>query len=669
MAYLNVVRRILENVCPRILSNDEVGVFFQPHHLWRYTAAFTHKSADPIQNYEILELKGDSILNYVASIYVRKRFPDVVSHVWLTNAKQTVISSRYLSKIGETLGLCDCLIASEDTMSSISTDPNLRERIMDDLFEAMLGALCRVADLSFCTGTGCVVVYHIIEKLLDAFTINMVWIDMVRPITIIKEIYDATPDVNGTKVEWKYGVSHTKFVKREDGQEGNREGHVDCHVDCRTTIYYPFRTENKGENAIAYGYGQTKQESLSKAIAYALKSKELRGKIDALIPDLFVMGKKMREETPKREPGISQLVAYTTYTTHHARTIRPEHTDHSEHSEHTTVRDDEKIDDANCIQLPTPDYFLSMVRSILNEGEMNPTFIDCILQDTILMRELVCSCINTSPHQSIQIIHELSLYEGVGIVDAVVVDHILASLGGVATLTEKMINEHKQNILTHDNFSIVVPDKFKNTIARVASENPELFSAAYRNYAKERTNMVFKAFLGCLASIIDRQHSFGIGFCIINTYLKTRLSKVELTRDDSIGALTHLFFEEGWGALANNCEYIQTGIVHTMKIWCVLPNGREMIGEGTGRNKKQALQIASKNALYTLKHTHNIVTRHGTKTTSTKNKCVSRRDPYNRTNSRRTGAKIYHRRNDNNNLQRVNTFHFTQEKKNLPRSS
>lgn len=595
MNHLGVVRDLIEKLTPHVLSKEEVGIFFQHDQLWRYKAAFTHASVDPIHNYEILELKGDSVLNYVMSIYVRKRFPDIVNHVWLTNAKQALVSSRYLSKIGNSLGLCDHLIASGKVMRAIRDDTTEREKIIDDMFEAILGAIVRVADLALYDGSGNVIAYHIIKRVFDEFTIEMKWTDLVHPITIIKEIYDSIPDVEGVKVEWKYGAAYTQH-KNEEYDE-----------PWRTTIYFPYRLQDRRENVIATGVGCTETESLMKAIHYALQSKVLRNKINYLIPNPFDIGTKMFRQSEEQEPGISQWHRYL-------QIIQPQ-------EEIQEVQTPSPSSPSTPSSTPSiPGYFAEFTRQILDEGGMSPSYTNTILSDVLLMRELACSCVCTSPHKNVQMIHELSLYEGVGIIDCVVVDYLLASLSKTVCVTEKVVNEHKQNTMSQDNFNIIVPKEFKEVMSRMIDEFN--FSPQVKGYAKERDNIMFKAFLGCLSSIIDRIAAFGIGYCILNTYLSGRLSTVELTRDESIGSLTLLFQNMGWGSIPDNYEYSmdgsspEQGYTHTIKIFGTPHGERVVLGEGAGRNKKQALQIAAKNSLCSLRDDHNIRTVHQTKTTS-----------------------------------------------------
>lgn len=614
--HLRVIRYLLEDVCRDILSTDEVETFFQPHLVWRYKAAFTHKSANPERNYEILELKGDSALNYVTSIYVRKRFPDVVSHVWLTNIKQTLISARYLSQIGERLGLCSHLIASQEVVESLK-EAHSKESIIDDLFESTLGAVCRVADLELCHGTGHIIVYHIITKMFDKFPIHMRWTDLVHPISIIKEVYDATPDVNGVKVEWKHQVSYT-LHKNESYDD-----------PWRAAIYYPFRTNVRMENSISHSYGKTEQEALQKAVKYAISSRNLRDKVRLLAPDPFVLGKKMFPPRSCDSPrGISQWEQFKSLGggfLEMTPELPPE----------DSVENPQQASDSFSIEVP--ESLVEMVRGVLTEAGMERSAIKNITGDLLAMRRIACSCVASvlSTEDSVRIIHELSLYEGVGVIDSIVIDHILTRS---TYLTEWSVNNHKQNIMSHDNFNELVPEEFKNMFLSPGSSSgvePER-----PRYSKERINVLFKAFLGCLSATIDKKYVFGIGYRMIHAFFTKRLSSVDLMRDESIGSLSRLFAEMKWGSVANSCEYSQegrsfgegrderkdeetcdpklthaAGCVHVIKIFGFPHNRKVQIGEGRGKNKKQAMQIAAKCALHTLKTKYSVVTKYRTRTT------------------------------------------------------
>jgi dsRNA-specific ribonuclease len=515
------------------------------------------------------------------------------------------VSARYLSKIGEELRLCDYLIASRKVKEQILVDPSFKDGILDDLFESVLGAISRIADLEFCMGTGNLVVYNIIEHFFNKFSIGLKWLDLVHPISIIKEIYDATPDIDGVKVEWKQGTTYCTYLS--DHQNSN---------PWTTVIYYPFRTKVKRENVIATSYGPTDSASLVKAVRFAIGHKLLKPKVNNLIPDPFVIGRKMYEERQQDEPGISQYNRY----------LKLINGDTEELNEEPVV---EELGEDNLVENPTPvttihvsQTFTNLVKLILTEGKMETTHIEAITDDVLLMRELVCSCISTSKNVDVQIIHELSLYEGIGLIDAIVIDHILSTM---QNLFEKSVNDHKQNIMSHDNFNAIVSDEFKDAML-VHLFDYDIPNIPNKKISKERLNVLFKAFLGCLCSIIDRSYLFGVGFRVIHTFLTSRLSKVDLTRDESIGSLTKLYIELGWGSLVKSYEYEQTThtnedetttITHHIRLYGTPKQEKILLAQGAGRNKKHALQIACKEALHVLKTRYNIHSVHRTTRTTT----------------------------------------------------
>lgn len=608
--YLDLVRNVIGDTCNGLMTSEEIEKMFQPHLLWRYKAAFTHKSIDNTQNYEIFELKGDSILNYVTSVYVKNRFVDVKSHIWLTNIKQTLISARYLSKIGEHLHLTDYIIASQEIKELLVSDSNFREGIIDDLFESLLGVIGRVADLEFCLGTSNIIIYQIVERLFDNLTIQMKWIDLVHPISIIKEIYDAVPDIDEVKVEWKNGTTYTTYKNN-----GFEEPYV-------TTIYFPFRTKIKKENVIASAFGKSEYDSLMKAVRFALSSQTLRPKVRDVIPDPFIIGKKLFEKKEIMEDArSSQLRIYL-------KLQEP-----IEVLEDIAQSSDEVIENAQCnveieeglsyTTICVPPYFIKFIEDVLLGGKMDKSHISPIIDDILIQRELMCCCISACKERNVQVIHEISLYEGIGIIDSIVIDYILSNM---QTLTEKGINDHKQNIMSHDNFNMIVPEEFKNVMISYLKEPYSLFLA--KKYSKERINILFKAFLGRLCSIIDRIYMFGMGYKIVNNYLLSRLSQVDLSRDESIGSLTRLYNELGWGPLQSHVEYNQIQenkeelqpnfiILHQIKLYGYPNAEKTYIGEGIGRNKKQALQIACKTSLQRLKSVFNISPKYKTHTTTT----------------------------------------------------
>jgi ribonuclease-3 len=75
----------------------------------RLDQALTHRSVDPLHNYEQLELLGDAVLRLAATECLQERFP-AASVGEVSAVRSQLISDRTLGQLAEELGLADCLL-------------------------------------------------------------------------------------------------------------------------------------------------------------------------------------------------------------------------------------------------------------------------------------------------------------------------------------------------------------------------------------------------------------------------------------------------------------------------------------------------------------------------------------------------------------------------------
>jgi len=105
-------------------------------HWPRLDLALTHVSADPIHNYEQLELLGDAVLRLVATECLQDQFPDATVGE-LSALRSILTSDRTLAQLAETLGLGNYLQLSEAACKDTLGQPAR----LADAFEAVLAAL------------------------------------------------------------------------------------------------------------------------------------------------------------------------------------------------------------------------------------------------------------------------------------------------------------------------------------------------------------------------------------------------------------------------------------------------------------------------------------------------------------------------------------------------
>lgn len=111
---------------------------FKPKKLDLYYLAFTHKSFEPeesdgfFNNNERLEYLGDAILDAAVSDVLYKRFP-TADEGFLTKMRTKIVNGKTLTEIAKKIEL--------NKLIFVKSHKNLSERIFEDAFEALIGAI------------------------------------------------------------------------------------------------------------------------------------------------------------------------------------------------------------------------------------------------------------------------------------------------------------------------------------------------------------------------------------------------------------------------------------------------------------------------------------------------------------------------------------------------
>lgn len=148
-----------------------------------WVKAFTHRSIDVTNNYEILEFYGDNTIAYAFSEYIRKRFGNKV-----TQYTGTLLFSKYASKTFQA-ELSNDLNLSKYVRYNPEILPN-NENVSEDILEAFFGALTLSCNDRIHLGLGIMYSYNFLVKIYDTKSID---IDKLKqdPKTQLKEIIDA----------------------------------------------------------------------------------------------------------------------------------------------------------------------------------------------------------------------------------------------------------------------------------------------------------------------------------------------------------------------------------------------------------------------------------------------------------------------------------------------
>ena len=152
-----------------------------------YGSAFTSELVDPDNNYQVLEQIGDLSGNKFIVNYMYQRFPQldcpdgvaVVARLRINyGAKQS------FSEIARKLGFWEFISATND----------LRQRkmkpLLEDVFEAFLGATERILDKRRRVGVGYAIVHDILTSIFDEMDISLRYDDLYDAKTRLKELFD-----------------------------------------------------------------------------------------------------------------------------------------------------------------------------------------------------------------------------------------------------------------------------------------------------------------------------------------------------------------------------------------------------------------------------------------------------------------------------------------------
>lgn len=212
-----------KNFIARILSHGKINqknisLLTSSSNLETFLQAFTHKSFSE-NNYERLELKGDRILNDCVTQYLVERFPQIINIGFLTKLQHRYISKKILSKISYQNNFVPFIRVSQDSIiQALNNNPlekSISKDILEDVFEALIGAIDTVCSRHFRRGVGYALIYSLLKYYLDKEDIpiryDLIYDDKSR----VKELYDKLPDLWGGFSENIY-----RYWNRNTGEYG-----------------------------------------------------------------------------------------------------------------------------------------------------------------------------------------------------------------------------------------------------------------------------------------------------------------------------------------------------------------------------------------------------------------------------------------------------------------
>lgn len=190
-----------------------------------YESAFTSELVDPENNYQVLEQIGDLSGNKIIVNYMYEKFPQLDCSEGVKVVARLRINygaKQCFSEIARKLGFWEFISATNE----------LRQRkmksLLEDVFEAFLGATERILDKRKRVGVGYAIVYDILASILDDMDISLKYEDLYDAKTRLKELFDTYESSLGPliykeqkrdqiTVSTVYRVNNVKFQEKPDG--------------------------------------------------------------------------------------------------------------------------------------------------------------------------------------------------------------------------------------------------------------------------------------------------------------------------------------------------------------------------------------------------------------------------------------------------------------------
>lgn len=206
----------------RLQNTDRYTV---PKYMKMFVTAFTHKSFDPENNYELPEFVGDTIVNMAVADFLQEWDERIISVQYLTRLKHNIISKKQLSTIADREGFWNHIRVSEKKRNKYdSMDPKVRiknkkfQTLLEDTFEAFVCTVNRVLKLELENG----------RILAIGLAINMVrsYISELNISIKYEDVFDAKSRLKELSDSRKWPFKNNVFVMKIDKKNDTKIYHL-----------------------------------------------------------------------------------------------------------------------------------------------------------------------------------------------------------------------------------------------------------------------------------------------------------------------------------------------------------------------------------------------------------------------------------------------------------
>lgn len=276
-------KRLIESLLKKGgIRKNYIDILTCPESMDIYASAFTSEQVDENNNYQVYEQLGDLTGNKFIVWYIYKRFPQLKCAEGVKVAARLRInlgSKNSFSTIAEKFGFWDFISAPNE----------LRQRkkkpLLEDVFEAFLGATETILDECIRVGAGYACVYKLLSSIFDEIQISLDYEDLYDAKTRLKELFDIFGDKLG---ELRY-------------EEKRDEIH---NALCYVSVY---RCEGTKKILIGNGTAALKADAEQAAASVALKQLAEIGFVKH-VPTIYSKFNNAIKETKTEQSDILKII-------------------------------------------------------------------------------------------------------------------------------------------------------------------------------------------------------------------------------------------------------------------------------------------------------------------------------------------------------------------------
>ena len=193
------------------LTEKYINVLTSKEGMDLYSMVFTNSSADSTNNYEMMEMIGDTTCNKCIVWYFFHKYPHLNNKEGVKTIARFKIfyaATKSFFMLGDRHGFLPFISARENRLH------HLREKTVEDCFEAFFGATEYLLNTYVRDGVGYAICYEIFKSFFDELKIETHYYKLVDNITKLKELIDGHPFYKGQKIMKYENIGGGEFEKR-----------------------------------------------------------------------------------------------------------------------------------------------------------------------------------------------------------------------------------------------------------------------------------------------------------------------------------------------------------------------------------------------------------------------------------------------------------------------